>query len=280
MKIKDVIQCLEKLAPLALQEDYDNSGLQTGRKNDEVRGVLIGLDCTEAVVREAVRKKCNLIISHHPLVFGGSVKKNSWVERTLKLAQRNRIAIYAIHTNLDNISAGVNLVIAGKLGLRDLDMLLPMPAARRRGVTLFPGMKTGSGMIGRLPKPLPLKSFLQLVRKQMKARVIRHTTDTGRKISRVAICGGSGSFLLNEAMGRKADVLLTADFKYHGFFDAENKIVIADIGHYESEQFTGELLQDWLIENFSIFVPRLKKGEKRIPLLLTGINTNPINYFT
>ena len=140
------------------------------------------------------------------------------------------------------------------------------------------GEDFGSGMIGLLKSPMTETAFLNKVKKTMKAGSLRHTALLNKKVSKVAVCGGSGSFLLPEAIRQKADVFVTADFKYHQFFDADNKVVIADIGHYESEQFTKELLRDLLMEKFSIFAPRLKKGEKGVLLLLSGINTNPIKY--
>jgi len=274
MKIKQITSYLETIAPLSLQEDYDNSGLLIGNEENAVSGVLICLDCTEAVLDEAIKKNCNLIIAHHPIIFKGlkKITGKNYVERVVEKAIRNNISIYAIHTNLDNVPQGVNKKICDKLGLTNCKVLLPSP----KGEGL--GMRAGAGMIGTLAKPATEISFLTKVKKVMKAGSLRHTQLLNRKVSKVAVCGGSGSFLLEEAIKQKADVFVTADFKYHQFFDGENKVLIADIGHYESEQFTKELLRDLLMEKFSIFAPRFKKGEKNIPLLLSAINTNPINY--
>ena len=270
MKIRQVTGFLESVAPLSLQEEYDNSGLIIGNEEAEVLGVLICLDCTEAVLEEAIKKNCNLIIAHHPIIFKGlkKITGRNYVERVAEKAIRNNISVYAIHTNLDNVPVGVNKMICDKLGLTGCKILLP--SASRNNF--------GAGMIGTLATPSTEISFLNKVKRVMKAGSLRHTTLLNKKVNKVAVCGGSGSFLLSEAIRQKADVFITADFKYHQFFDAENKVLIADIGHYESEQFTKELLRDLLMEKFSIFATRLKKGEKNIPLFLTAINTNPINY--
>jgi len=242
---------------------------------NEVTGALICLDCAEAVLDEAIKKNCNLIISHHPIIFRGlkKITGSNYVERVVEKAIRNNISIYAIHTNLDNIAVGVNKKICDKFGLTNCKLLLPSPF---KGDGL--GVRHGSGMIGTLPKPFTEIVFLNKVKKVMKAGSLRHTQLLNKKVNKIAVCGGSGSFLLAEAIRQKADVFVTADFKYHQFFDGENKVLIADIGHYESEQFTKELLRDLLMEKFSIFAPRFKKGEKNLPLLLSAVNTNPINY--
>jgi len=274
MKIKQVTSYLESIAPLSLQEEYDNSGLLIGSEENKVIGALICLDCTEAVLDEAIKKNCNLIISHHPIIFRGlkKITGKNYVERVVEKAIRNNISIYAIHTNLDNVTHGVNKKICDKLGLTNCKILFPSPNGEGLGV------RSGSGMIGTLSSPLTEISFLNKIKKVMRVSSLRHTALLNKKVDKVAVCGGSGSFLLSEAIRQKADVFVTSDFKYHQFFDAENKIVIADIGHYESEQFTKELLRDLLMEKFSIFAPRFKKGEKKISLLLSEINTNPINY--
>jgi dinuclear metal center YbgI/SA1388 family protein len=266
MNIKTITSYLESIAPLSLQEEYDNSGLIIGNEDVEVTNALISLDCTEAVVDEAIQKKCNLIIAHHPIVFKGLKKftGKNYVERVVLKAIQNNIALYAIHTNLDNVSEGVNKRISEKLGLSDCKILAPKssPFIPSRG-----GQTAGSGMIGTLSKPMTEMAFLNKVKKVMKAESLRYTKLMGKKVNKVAVCGGSGSFLLEQAIAAKADVFVTADFKYHQLFDADNKVVIADIGHYESEQFTKELIRDLLKQKFSIFAPRLSE-----------INTNPVNY--
>lgn len=282
MKIKAITAFLESIVPLSLQEEYDNSGLLIGSENNELTGVLITLDCTEYVVEEAIIKKCNLIIAHHPVIFKGlkKITGSNYIERVVEKAIRNDISIYAIHTNLDKVWNGVNKKICDKLGVTNCKPLVG-------GLSSLKGKKScdGMGMIGTLKSPVTEHFFLRKVKRVMKAKLLRHTVLLGKKVNKVAVCGGSGSFLLNEAMRQKADVFVTADFKYHQFFDAENKIVIVDVGHYESEQYTKELLRDMLIEKFYIFAPRFKKrdknlprGKAEIPLLISAINTNPINY--
>lgn len=270
MKIKAITSYLESIAPLSLQEDYDNSGLLVGNEETEVSNALICLDCTEAVVDEAIQKKCNLIIAHHPIIFSGlkKITGRNYVQRVVLKAIQNNIAIYAIHTNLDNVSEGVNKRICDKLGIIKLQVLLPHPftppSGEKEGAA---GMRVGSGMVGTLSRPMSEIAFLNKVKKVMKAGSVRHTGLLGKKVSKIAVCGGSGSFLLDHAIAAGADVFLSSDFKYHQFFDAGNQIVIADIGHYEGEQFTRELIRDLLKQKFPIFAPHLTK-----------INTNPINY--
>jgi dinuclear metal center YbgI/SA1388 family protein len=272
MKIRQITNYLESVAPLSLQEDYDNSGLIIGNEETEVTNALMTLDCTEAVVDEAIQKKCNLIIAHHPIVFRGLKKftGKNYVERVVLKAIQNNISVYAIHTNLDNVSEGVNKRICEKLGLNNpkfLAVKLPSPGREAQGV------RSGSGMIGTLSKPMSEIAFLNKVKKvfcnaeTQNVASLRYTDLTGKKVSRIAVCGGSGSFLLEAAIAAKADFFVTSDFKYHQFFDADNQLVIADIGHYESEQYTKELLRDLLKRKFPIFAPHLSK-----------VKTNPVNY--
>lgn len=261
MKIKQITNFLESYAPLSYQESYDNCGLIVGDAKAEVKGALITLDCTEAVIDEAIATGCNLVIAHHPIIFSGLKKLNgsNYIERTVIKAIKNNIAIYAIHTNLDNVFNGVNAKIAEKLGLINCKVL-----ALKQEVNLD---LVGSGIIGELKTSVNTGVFLESLKTRMQTKCIRHTIIVKEKIQRVAVCGGSGSFLLKNAKAAKADVFITADFKYHEFFDAENKIVIADIGHYESEQFTKDLIYDLLVKNFTKFAVRLSK-----------VNTNPIKY--
>lgn len=364
MQIKDITQYLETIAPLALQESYDNSGLIVGDREAPVKGILISLDCTEEVVQEAIEKGCNLIVSHHPIVFSGLKKITgaNYIERVVIKAIQNNIALYAIHTNLDNVlESGVNGKIAEKLGLKNTRILSPKgeilcklvtycPTAQAdalrqaifeagagvignydqcsfnsEGVgtfrgndgadpfvgkvgelhkenevrieTVFPAWaqnsvvaallaahpyeevaydvyalknkhpQTGAGIIGSLSDEMDANVFLEHLKNTMKADGIRYTS-YAKKIKTVSVCGGSGSFLLRDAMAQKADVLVTADFKYHQFFDAEGRIMIADIGHYESEQYTIELLGEILNKKFTTFA-----------VLFTQVNTNPVNYY-
>lgn len=363
MKLREITSFLESIAPAAYQEDYDNSGLIVGHSDMEITGALISLDCTELIVEEAIQHGCNLIISHHPIVFKGLKKfnGNNYVERVVIKAIRHEIAIFAIHTNLDHVFEGVNRKICDRLGVKNCRILNPKSAILRKIVTFCPlshseivrkamfdagagnigqysdcsfnleGTGTfkakdgtspfvgeigkqhhereirmeliypsyleknilaalhqshpyeevpydlyslnnqyaqvGSGMIGSLDSEMDELDFLKFVKERLKTKVIRHTALRSEKIRTVAVCGGSGSFLLQNAIRAGADIFITADFKYHEFFDAEGKILIADVGHFESEQFTQELLLELITEKFPNFALRL-----------TLQNTNPVNY--
>ncbi len=337
--IQQVIQHLEQIAPPQYQEDYDNAGLITGHPGWEVSGVLCCLDATEAVLDEAIAKGCNLVVAHHPIVFRGLKKINgkNYVERVVIKAVKNDLAIYAIHTNLDNVyHRGVNGKIAEKLGLTDTRVLAPrhetlrlvvytspdssdalrlaldaaiggqatrfasigagyaqpgprvsleavLPSHRMNAVrqalaavpqAVYSIQRTedvtaelGAGLIGQLAKPMKGAAFLAMVKKQLGAACIRHTEIQDKPISTVAVCGGAGSFLLPQALAQGADVFVTADYKYHEFFDADGKILIADVGHYESEQFTSELLCDIIREKFVNFAAHCADAV-----------TNPVRY--
>ena len=261
----ELFQYLESIAPLSLQEKYDNSGLLIGNGSQLIRGVLICLDCTEEILDEAQKLGCNVVISHHPALFYGlkSLTGSNLTERVVMKAIRQGLILYAIHTNLDNVlSNGVNGQIADQLGLSVEGVLRPLMDA--------PDDKTkGAGVIGSFPKPMTEPEFLEVLKQRMKVSVIRHSELLGKLVQKVAICGGSGSFLLEDAMKAGAQVLITSDYKYHGFFDADGKIIICDIGHYESEQFTVNLLQKLISGKFTTFAAHC-----------TQINTNPIHYFT
>jgi dinuclear metal center YbgI/SA1388 family protein len=361
--IKDVCSYLESLAPRSYQENYDNSGLIVGNPNAAVTGVLVTLDCLEEIIDEALTARCNLVVAHHPIVFKGLKKLTgqNYVERTVIKAIKNDIAIFAIHTNLDNVEWGVNKRIADRLGLMNTKVLSPksnvllkltvfvpaeykdevvnalhdagagnignyshcsfqllgegtflpneqakpsvgkqgklervnevrveliLPEANKKAVlgALFKSHpyeevayylsrlenenpQVGSGMVGDLQEPVEPFQFISSLKTKMGASVVRHTKLGSTKVSRVALCGGSGSFLLPQAIAAGAQVFVSADFKYHEFFDAEDKIVIADIGHYESEQFTKQLLAEVLSEKFTTFATTFSKT-----------TTNPISY--
>jgi dinuclear metal center YbgI/SA1388 family protein len=364
MRLAILIKHLEAFAPLNYQEDYDNSGLLIGHPDQDIHGALVALDCTEAIVDEAIAQNCNLIITHHPIVFKGLKKLTgkNYVERVVLKAIRHNIALYAIHTNLDHVKYGVNGVISQRLGLKNIKILSPKGSLLKKLVTFCPTAQAsvlrsalfeagagrisdysecsfntegtgtfkggedtnafvgekdvqhhepeirietvflaqderkvllalfenhpyeevaydiyalenrletvGAGMIGWLEEEMDGRDFLNLVKDRMDAVVIRHTKLLPKSIKKVAVCGGSGSFLLKDAIAAGADAFVTADFKYHEFFDADEKLVIADIGHFESEQFTSNLLIDIIQEKFPNFAIRL-----------TEHNTNPINYF-
>ncbi len=264
MRIKEITEYLESIAPLHLQESYDNAGLITGDSEAEVEGILVCLDSTPEVVDEAVEKGCNLIIAHHPIIFSGlkQLTGADYIQETVIKAIRQNVAIYAIHTNLDNVlSRGVNGRIAQRLGLQDIRPLAPL--AQNDNPDL------GAGVIGELNSRMSESDFLAYLKKNMQVEVVRHTALLGSGVKRVAVCGGSGSFLLGRAIADKADVFVTGDFKYHQFFDANGKIVIADIGHFESEQFTVDLICDLITEKFPNFAPN--SSERAV---------NPVRYYT
>jgi dinuclear metal center YbgI/SA1388 family protein len=363
MKIKDLCKVIEDFAPLSLQESYDNSGLLIGEPESEIQKAIITLDVTEDVVDEAIIAGCDILISHHPLIFKGIKKitgKNS-VERIIKKCLQNNIAIYAAHTNLDNVHRGVNSMICEKLNLLNTRILSPKTQMLRKlavfcpeshagqvrnaifdagaghignydscsfniqGQGSFRGLEgadpfvgksgqlhfenevrieviypfyrewnilnamlkvhpyeevaydiyplendfagTGSGMIGELANEEDSQAFLHRIKSVFGAGCIRHTKIQKERIRKVAVCGGSGIFLLNEAIKAGADIFITGDVKYHEFFDAEGKILVADVGHFESEQFTKELLMNLLKKNIPTFAVQI-----------STVNTNPVYY--
>ncbi len=259
MTRQDVIQALEALANPQYQESYDNSGLITCDPNTEVTGIMVSLDATEEVILDAKEKGCNMLVSHHPIVFSGlkSITGKTYIERAVLASIKHDIALYAIHTNLDNVAHGVNARISQQLGLKNTRILSPKKDEDN----------IGSGMIGTLQKPMQPLAFLKFLKEKMQAGVVRYTRLPDQEIKTIAVCGGSGSFLLADAIAAKADVFVTADYKYHQFFDAENRIIIADIGHFESEQYTIDLLQHYLSDKFSTFA-----------VLKTAVVTNPVSY--
>jgi dinuclear metal center YbgI/SA1388 family protein len=265
MTVQAIADILEAWAPLNLAEHYDNAGLITGSPTAEVTGILICLDSTEEVVLEAADLGCNLIIAHHPIIFKGlkKITGGNYVERAVIQAIRNNIAVYAIHTNLDNKITGVNSKIGQLLGLENVQILLPHPATPPDAENI-----SGAGLIGKLPSPLSGMDFLQWVKSTLLLPLIRHTAIPGKQILTVALCGGAGSFLIPVALKAGADAFVTADLKYHEYFDAEGKLLLLDVGHYESERFTINLMEEYLLAR----VPG-------IPIRRTGLTTNPVHYF-
>lgn len=364
MKVGQIIAAIEQLAPPELQEDYDNAGLLIGDKDQPCTGVLCSLDATAGVVEEALQYRCNLIIVHHPVIFKGVKKLNgsNYTEKVVIKAIKNDVAIYAAHTNLDNILSGVNAAMAKKLSLINCTVLQPKYGLLRKLITFAPTAKAeevrkalfaagaghvgrysecsfntegtgtfkaeagadpyvgevgkqhreaetkiemvypfynerqvvkalaaahpyeevaydiftmensysgiGAGLVGELESPMAEDDFLKKLKEAFGLRVIRHTAVRNRPVKKVALCGGAGSFLIKKAVQRGADAYVTADVKYHEFFDAEGKLVLADIGHYESEQATVDLLYDLLVEKFPTFA-----------VLKTRLNTNPVQYY-
>ena len=362
-RIQDVISYLDQLAPPAYQENYDNATLICGDRNAEVKGIVCTLDCTEAVVDEAISLGANLIVAHHPIVFKGlkSLTGRNYVERTVIKAIKQDIAIFAIHTNLDHVATGVNKRICDRLELTETRILQPKkeilsklvffvpienksevvdavfaagagqigeykdcsfqvegtgtftpsenanPFSGQRGIPQYEkevrvevilpshsskkiihvmkkahpyeevayylssleneNQEVGAGMIGKLNRPMEGLEFLDYLKEKMNLKVLKHTDLISKKVSRVAVCGGAGIFLLSDAKRSGADVFVTSDIKYHEFFDAEGQLILCDIGHYESEIFTKELLGELLSQNFP-----------NIALYLTKVVTNPTSY--
>ncbi|SDR05364.1 Nif3-like dinuclear metal center hexameric protein [Flagellimonas zhangzhouensis] len=363
MTVNDITKVLEELAPLAHAEDFDNVGLLVGNPNMEVNGVLVTLDTLENVVDEAIEKNCNLIVSFHPIIFKGLKKLtgSNYVERVVIKAIANNIAIYSMHTALDNSKMGVNAKICEVLGLENPQILIPKSSTIKKLTTYAPlaevdkikealfnagageigkyshcsyslegvgsfkpenganpavgnvgevhfeketqinvilsfekekqvlkalleahpyeevayeiftientNQDIGMGMIGNLPSEMDEIDFLLLVKKRMNASVVRHSKLLGKKVKKVAVLGGSGAFAIGAAMKAGADVFVTSDIKYHEFYQAENQMVIADIGHFETEQFTKDLLVDYLTKKIPNFAVRLSESI-----------TNPIKY--
>ena len=262
MKLVELTMFLERIAPLHLQEAYDNAGLITGNPDQEITGVICALDATEAIVDEAIERKCNVIVAHHPIVFSGLKRftGSDYVQRTIIKAIKADVAIYAIHTNLDNVMGnGVNQRIAQRLGLENCAILAPKSPETP---------EIGSGLIGDLPETFSLSDFLAHVKRTMGLTSFKYTHGVDRPLAKIALCGGAGRFLLDHAIAAGADAFITSDIKYHEFFDAENHLVLLDIGHYESERYTIELLQELISEKFSTFAAHS-----------TGVNTNPVLYY-
>jgi dinuclear metal center YbgI/SA1388 family protein len=278
LRIHEIVSAFEAVAPLALQESYDNSGLIVGEMGAEVSKALLCLDSTEAVVDEAIAKGCDLIIAHHPIVFGGLKRftGGDYVQRALIKAIRNNIAIYACHTNLDNVlRGGVNERIAQQLGFEAERVLRPV-AADFGSVAAFGRLDdsdvfrtAGAGVLCNLQKPMNVLDFLQHVKAKMGVEVVKYTKCDVEMVSKVAICGGAGSFLIGDALRAGADAFITSDVKYHEFFDAEGKMLLCDIGHYESEKYTIDLFSNILSAKFPKFAT-----------IFAGTITNPIDYLT
>jgi len=278
LRIHEIVSAFEAVAPLALQESYDNSGLIVGDRDAEVTRALLCLDCTEAVVDEAIGKGCDLIIAHHPIVFGGLKRftGGDYVQRTVIKAIQNNIAIYACHTNLDNVlRGGVNERIAQQLGFDVERVLRPIAAdfgsfASSGGVVDSEVFRTaGAGVLCNLQKPMNALDFLQHVKERMGAEVVKYTKCDVEVVGKVAICGGAGSFLIGDALRAGADAFITSDVKYHEFFDAQGKMLLCDIGHYESEKYTIDLFSNILSAKFPKFAT-----------IFAGTITNPIDYLT
>jgi dinuclear metal center YbgI/SA1388 family protein len=271
MKLTKIIESLEKWAPPILQQSYDNCGLLVGSKKNNINGCIISLDCTEDVIDEAIKKRCNLVISHHPLIFNplNSINEDSWIGKTIIKAIKNDINIYALHTNLDNVISGVNKKISDLLKLKNISILnnfIPTEENKDEINKLNLKNKIGSGIIG--DRKISLKDLFKELKEKFNNKIFKHTEEINKNVSKIAICGGSGNFLIKKAIDKNADVLITSDLKYHDYFMSENKIVLIDIGHYESEQHTKDLIFEYL-----------NKKLTNIALHLSNVDTNPVKYF-
>lgn len=258
VRVKDILTALESFAPLSLQDDFDNAGLQIGSADDEVLGVLLCLDVTPEVIEEAVKEGCSVVVSHHPLLFKSlrRVSDETMVEKCVRLAVKNDVTVYSAHTNLDNAEGGVNFEIARRLDLQNVSFLSPS----HDGVG-------GSGVIGELAEKEDSRSFLLRVKQVFGVERLMCNGTLSRPIRRVALCGGAGDFLLEKAISAGADCFLTGEVHYHVYFGHEEQIQIAAIGHYESERYTVDLL-----------ARRLQKLFPELMIKKTKINTNPIQY--
>ena len=265
MQIGQITNALENWAPIHFQEDYDNCGLLVGNPETICTGVLCSLDCTEAVLAEALEKGCNLIVSHHPIIFKGikQFDENNYVARVVRKAIQNNIALYAIHTNLDNIIDGVNKTIADRLHLENRRILAPKPGLKDQN-----GQEIGGGLIGELPLETDETAFLKWVKEKFNLSIIKHTPLTGKSLKTIALCVGSGSFLIPDAKAQMADCYLTSDLKYHDYFEADGRLLLVDIGHGESEQWVSELIIAHLTAKFPTFA-----------VLQSLVCTQPITYF-
>lgn len=266
VKIKDVIDALERFAPLPLQEDYDNAGLQVGLTGTEVSGALLSLDVTDSIIDEALELGCNLIVAHHPLIFRrlSRISDTNYVEHLVMKAIKNDITIVAMHTNIDAAPGGVNFKIAEKIGLKDISFL----GKTQTIMTADTEVKGGEGVIGTFVEPMAADDFILLLKRLFQVECVQANQLLRREIRKVALCGGAGSFLLSDALRVGADAFLTGEMHYHDYFGHDQEIQICAIGHYQSEQFTNEVFRDII-----------KKHCPGVACHLTRINTNPIIYF-
>jgi dinuclear metal center YbgI/SA1388 family protein len=260
VKIKQVLSALEQFAPLPLQESWDNAGLQIGLTEAEVSGALLCLDVTEAVIDEAEKKGCNMVVSHHPLLFRGlkQISDATDVQRTVWKAIQKGICVVSMHTNMDNARNGVNFKIAERLGLKNVMFMASKTVD---------GAECGSGVTGELSEPMAADDFISHVKRQMEAESAMCNELLRRPISKVAICGGAGDFLLDDAVRAGADAFLTGEMHYHQYFGYEQKIQICVIGHYESEHFTTEIFRDII-----------QQACPDVRCEIAETNTNPILY--
>jgi dinuclear metal center YbgI/SA1388 family protein len=261
--VKDITDLLEAFAPLKYQEPYDNSGLLVGDSYSAIKGILICLDVTEEVLDEAIDLGFNMVISHHPLIFRGikNVSGKRRVESCLVKAIKNDINIYACHTNADSVIKGVNGKIADKLSINDIQILSDASGINK-------DEQVGLGIVGNLETEMSETEFLEIVKKTFKCECIRHSAFTGKKVKRIAVCGGSGSEFIEDAVKNGASVFLTGEAKFHEFFTQGMDLMLIDAGHFETEQFTKELFLELISKKFPTFAVRITTMEK-----------NPVKYY-
>ena len=265
MLINEITDAIEQYAPLRLQEEWDNAGIQVGNPEDDITGVLLCTDATEAVVAEAIERGCNLVIAHHPLIFHGlkKIMGRTPVERAVAMAIKHDITIYSAHTNMDSAWQGVSFRMADKIGMTNVQFLdgnQVAPYGEQDSTT------AGCGVIGDI-EPMPARDVLKRVKAAFEVGAVRYSGDGDRTVSRVALCGGAGGFLLDKAVELGAQLYVTADMRYHDFLDNSQRIVTADIGHYESEHFTKE-----------IFLEIIQKKNPTFAVVFAKSETNQVNY--
>jgi len=259
MKIRDVAAAIEEFAPLGLQESYDNAGLAVGRPDADVHKALLAVDVTEEVIEEAAAEGCDIIITHHPVIFHPLKRLNSasYTERCVEQAVRRGIALYAAHTNLDSTPEGMSWRLGHMLGLESMRVLEPAAA----------GGGAGFGVVGELPTEEPTEEFMRHVMRRFGVQALRHGDIVRPTVRRVAICTGAGGSLIDEALAAEADIYLTADLRYNDFMRHEERMILVDMGHFESEYCAIEILFDILSKKLPIFAIR-KSVRSR----------NPVNY--
>lgn len=259
MSIKEVLQHLERRFPLEWQEDFDNSGIQCGDKEQEITGALVCFEFSDEVIEEAVKLNDNLIVAHHPLIFGNGLKKitpDNRVGRMVCKAIEHKIVLYSMHTNVDSGIGGGNYAFAEKLRLRNCSVLDPKALEGE-----YNGL-VGLGQVGELPEEMPVKDFVQYVKQCLGLQVVKYAGKIERPVKKVAVCGGSGSSLIRQALHSGADAYVTGDVRYHDFYTPDNQMLIVDVGHFEGEHFIKEILFDELKENFCKFAIHFSKMDK------------------
>jgi len=264
MKVSEISEILNNWMPTAIAEDFDNVGLIVGNPESIVTNILVTLDTTNEVIDEAIKKNCNLIVSYHPIIFNGLKKITSdsgYVQKSIVNAVKNNISIYAIHTSLDNHPEGITYFLAKKIGLKNLSTLIPKTNDSE-------GIKTGMGIIGKLDQPKDEDSFFDLLKDKLNLKYIRHSKKINKTISKVSIVVGSGSFAIKNSLDSEVDAFITSDLKYHNFFEADNKAILVDIGHYESENHIKLIIKEFLNKKLPNFT-----------LLLSEDNVNPVKYY-